>query len=321
MSVATAIDAVLEATVLPSFSRIGPRVRSRLFDWSPLPDLRGRVVLVTGATSGLGEATATELARLGATVCLLGRDEQRVAASIDRVRAASGNENIHGDVADLADLSQVRAFATRFLGSNTRLDAIVHNAGALVPNHTCTVDDIEVTVQTHVIAPFLLTTLLLPLLEASAPARVVWVTSGGMYSQRLSVDDLELPVADFDGVTAYARAKRAQVALVRHWAPALRQRGVFVHAMHPGWADTPGVATSLPRFHRVLGPILRSPAEGADTMVWLVASDEAIATSGELWLDRRRRSAHKVPWTRRGDEDAESARLFAWCEARASSRG
>jgi NAD(P)-dependent dehydrogenase (short-subunit alcohol dehydrogenase family) len=171
-------------------------------------------------------------------------------------------------------------------------------------------------VQTHLVAPFLLTKLLLPLLETSAPSRVVWVTSGGMYAQRLSVDDLELPAERFDGVTAYARAKRAQVALVGHWALALRARGVFVHAMHPGWADTPGVATSLPRFHRVLGPILRSPAEGADTMVWLVASDEGVTTSGELWLDRRRRPTHKVPWTRRRDEDTEAARLLAWCEAK-----
>jgi dehydrogenase/reductase SDR family protein 12 len=319
VSVATTIDAVMEATVVPSFSTIGPRLRARLFEWSALPRLEGRVVLVTGATSGLGEAAAVQLARLGAAVCVLGRDAQRVAAAVDRVRVASSSYAVHGEVADLADLSQVRAFATRFVAAHARLDAIVHNAGALSSEHAETVDGIEVTVQTHLVAPFLLTTLLQPMLEASAPARVVWVTSGGMYTQRLSVDDLELAPDAFDGVTAYARAKRAQVALVGHWAPMLQRRGVFAHAMHPGWADTPGVATSLPRFHRVLGPILRSPAEGADTMAWLVASADAVATSGALWLDRRQRPAHKVPWTRRRDEDAEAARLLAWCEARAGA--
>lgn len=318
MSAATVVDAVVEATVVPSFSRIGPAVRSRLFDWDALPALDGRVVLVTGATSGLGEAAATALAGLGASVHLLGRDPDRLGSAIGRVRTASGNDDVAGDVADLADLAQVRSFAARFLDGRERLDAVVHNAGALVPDHHVTVDGLEVTVQTHVVAPFLLTNLLLPLLEASAPARVVWVTSGGMYAQRLSVDELELPAESFDGVTAYARAKRAQVALVRHWAPQLQAGGVFAHAMHPGWANTPGVATSLPRFHRVLGPILRTPAQGADTMVWLVAADEALASSGDLWLDRRRRPAHKVPWTRRPDEAAEAGRLFAWCEAASS---
>lgn len=320
MTVAGAIDAVLEATVVPSFSRIGPRLRSRLFDWSALPALDGRVVLVTGATSGLGEAAALALARLGASVRLLGRDATRTDAAVERVRAASGNDDVEGDLADLADLAQVRAFAARFVAGHDRLDAVVHNAGALVRDHEHTVDGIEVTAQTHVVAPYLLTTLLLPLLEASAPARVVWVTSGGMYAQRLSVDDLELPADSFDGVTAYARAKRAQVALVHHWAPTLRTRGVFVNTMHPGWADTPGIATSLPRFHRVLRPLLRSPAEGADTTVWLVAAEDAAATSGGLWLDRRRRAMHKLPWTRRSDEDAEAARLLAWCELASSGR-
>lgn len=319
MSIAGAVDAVMEATVVPSFSRIGPQLRSRLFDWRALPAIDGRVVLVTGATSGLGEAAAATLARLGASVRLLGRDPARTEAAVARVRRASGNDDVEGDVADLADLSQVRSFAARFVGAHARLDAVVHNAGALVRDHQQTVDGIEVTAQTHVVAPHLLTTLLLPLLESSRPARVVWVTSGGMYAQRLSVDDLESPPGSFDGMAAYARAKRAQVALVHHWAPPLRARGVIANVMHPGWADTPGVATSLPRFHRVLGPILRSPDEGADTMVWLVAADEAAATSGELWLDRRR-AMHKVPWTRRPDEAAEAARLLAWCETRGVSR-
>ncbi|MGD9797397.1 MAG: SDR family NAD(P)-dependent oxidoreductase [Acidimicrobiia bacterium] len=318
MTLAGALDAVLEATVVPSFSRIGPRLRSRIFHWSALPALDGRVVLVTGATSGLGETASIELARLGAGVRLLGRDAGRVAAAVTRVRSASGNDDVHGDVADLNDLSEVRSFAARFAGAHGRLDALVHNAGSLVADHRLSVDGIERTVQTHLVAPFLLTRLLLAQLEASTAGRVVWVSSGGMYLQRLSVEDLEMPAATFDGATAYSRAKRAQVALVRHWAPGLATRGIGIHAMHPGWADTPGLASSLPRFHRLLRPLLRTPAEGADTMVWLAAGGAGSATSGDLWLDRRRRSAHKVPWTRRSDEAAEAARLFEWCEERAA---
>lgn len=321
-SVATAVDAAMEATILPSFSRIGPLVRSRLFDWTPtaaLPRLDGKTVLVTGATSGLGGEAATELAGLGASVRLLARDGDKLASTISRIRSVTGNEDVSGGLADLADLGQVRSFAHELSTSVERLDAVVHNAGAMMSERQVTVDGIEKTVQLHLVAPFLLTTLLLPQLEATPTARVVWVTSGGMYSQRLSVDDLEMPAAGYAGATAYARAKRAQVALVRHWAPMLTSGGTVMHAMHPGWSDTPGVRESLPRFGRVMGPLLRTPQEGADTMVWLAAAAEPARSTGQLWLDRRVRAIHKLPRTRRPDEAIEAARLFAWCQAKAGS--
>jgi NAD(P)-dependent dehydrogenase (short-subunit alcohol dehydrogenase family) len=315
-SAADLVDRAMEATLVPSFTTIGPRVRSRLFGWTPsaeLPTLDGKVVLVTGATSGLGEAAALDLARLGASVRLLARNPAKAADTERRVREESGNDDVRSGIADLSSLDAVRRFADEFLADHDRLDVLVHNAGALVHDFERTVDGIEVTVQTHVVAPFLLTQLLLPRLEAAGSARVLWVTSGGMYTERLSVDDLEMEPDGFDGTKAYARAKRAQVALVAEWAR--REAGVVFHAMHPGWADTPGIEESLPRFHRLVGPLLRSPAEGADTIVWLAAAEEPGKSSGALWLDRRPRATHRLRRTRRPDEAAEAARLFAWCES------
>jgi NAD(P)-dependent dehydrogenase (short-subunit alcohol dehydrogenase family) len=148
------------------------------------------------------------------------------------------------------------------------------------------------------VGPFVLVSGLLPLLKRTGGARVVCVTSGGMYFQRLDLDDLESTSEPFSGPRAYARAKRAQVALVREWARRLRGSGVTINAMHPGWADTPGLAEQLPGFYRAMGPVLRTPAEGVDTIAWLAADPAATARSGALYLDRRPRPFDRIPGTR-----------------------
>jgi dehydrogenase/reductase SDR family protein 12 len=183
-------------------------------------------------------------------------------------------------------------------------------------------------VASQVVGPFLLTGLLLPALEAAAAkraARVLWVSSGGMYSEPLSVDGLEMPPAAYDGTTAYARAKRAQVTLAELWAERLAGRRIVVHSMHPGWADTPGVERSLPRFRRVVGPLLRTAADGADTLVWLAANDDLgegspLAATGRFWLDRRPRPLHRLASTRRSDTPEERERLWRWAEEKTGWR-
>ena len=193
---------------------------------------------------------------------------------------------------------------------------LMHVAGALDAEYATSPQGIEQTVASQVVGPFLLTAELLPELRAAAPGRVLWVASGGMYSEPLAVDRLELGPTDYDGTTAYARAKRAQVTLAELWGARLAPTEVVVHAMHPGWANTPGVERSLPTFRRVVGPLLRSPEEGADTLVWLGASDGApLASTGGFWLDRRRRATHRLPSTRRADTAEERAALWRWCEA------
>jgi len=312
------IDGVLEVPVVPSFSRIGYEVRSRVDHWTALDgsDLSGRVVAITGPTSGLGRATAGLLARAGATLVLLGRDRDRT----ERVRAEL-HEEVGADratvvLADMGDLASVRTAAGEILAAHPRLDALVHNAGTLDAARRVTADGIESTIAVQVAGPFLLTGLLFPRLRASAPSRVVTVSSGGMYATGLDVDHLEMG-DDYKGSEQYARAKRAQVTLNGLWAERTVGSGVAFHAMHPGWADTPGVAASLPRFKKLMGPLLRTPDQGADTIAWLVADDgEPATTSGSFWLDRRTRPLHKLPSTRRTDTPAERARLWDWCVAR-----
>lgn len=312
-----AVDAALEATVVGSFSRVGYQVRRRLGRWVPaeaLPRLDGRTVLVTGATSGIGRATAARLAQLGATVWFLARDEARALdaqAEIDR--AGGGRADVRYALADLSDFESLRGFAARFSEAGGPLHTLVHNAGALTRDFRRGPDGSELTLAVHVLGPFLLTALLLPRLRAGAPARVITVSSGGMYTQRLDPDRLEAGREGYHGPTAYARAKRAQVVLGREWARRVPAGDVVFHTMHPGWVDTPGVESALPRFHRRMAPLLRTPDQGADTVVWLAADGEALRSTGGFWHDRRRRGEHRLPWTRRG-EDGD--RLWELCARR-----
>ena len=193
---------------------------------------------------------------------------------------------------------------------------LVLNAGALTHKYTVTGEGNELTLATHVLSPFLLTRALRPLLEASAPSRVIVVASGGMYTQPLDVDALDPEPAAYDGTKAYARCKRAQVVLAEEWTRELLDTGITVNAMHPGWADTPGLRTALPGFTRVVGPLLRTPAEGSDTIVWLAAAPEAAGLSGLFFLDRRARAKHRLRRTRRPDEAREAARLWRLCTER-----
>ena len=179
---------------------------------------------------------------------------------------------------------------------------LVHNAGVLSADFRQATDGTELTVAAQVFGPFLLTGLLLPLLRQSAPARVITVSSGGMYTQRFDLAAVEMDRRHYDGTVAYARAKRAQVVLNREWARRVAPDQVVFQAMHPGWVDTPGIASSLPTFYRRMRPLLRTPGQGADTVVWLASDPEPLASSGGFWHDRRRRGEHRLPWTRGGDD-------------------
>ena len=298
--VARAADALLEASVIGSFSRIGLAVRSGLlpeFTAGPPARLDGRAVVITGATSGIGHAAATGLARLGAAVHFLARDPGRAAAACERIAAASGSRRVSYGLADLNEPGSVRSFAAEYLSTHDRLDVLIHNAGAMHASYQVNDAGTELTVAGQVIAPFLLTSLLLPALRAAGRSRVITVSSAGMYTQRLDPAAWQMTARGYLGVTAYARAKRAQVALSREWARRLAGTGVAFHAMHPGWVDTPGIAAALPGFHRVMWPLLRTPGEGADTIVWLATAGPARLGSGRFWHDRRPRAEYRLPWT------------------------
>jgi dehydrogenase/reductase SDR family member 12 len=303
--------------VFPSFSRIGFLARHRLNGWDELAagSMAGRVVVVTGATGGLGGGIAVALAGAGATVWLLGRDRGRTDRLADQIRSEVPGADLKVAVADLARLSAVRAVADTLLAGTESLDVLVHNAGALMNSYEQTVDGLETTAQVQVVAPFLLTSLLFPRLQATPGSRVITVSSGGMYTQRLDVDALTPDPASFNGVAVYAGAKRAQVVLTQEWARRTRGSGVAFHVTHPGWVDTPGLRASLPRFARLMGPLLRSPQEGADTIAWLASSAAGAHDSGQFWHDRRPRSTVRLPWT--ATPEGEADRLWEWTAAHA----
>jgi dehydrogenase/reductase SDR family member 12 len=314
MGLARFLDGALEAPVVTSFTRIGYDARSRLGHWTKLADYRlgGRVIVVTGASSGLGLVAAEQFAACGATVVLLGRDRAKTQRVRDDIAARTGNDALEVVVADMGDLAAVRAAAAQLQAAHPRIDVLVHNAGALTADRRVASSGVEQTVASQVVGPFLLTTLLLPQLRAVGPGRVVTVSSGGMYASPLRVADLQMG-DDYRGSEQYARAKRAQVTLNEMWAERVSPHDVVFHAMHPGWADTPGVRESLPTFRKVVGPLLRTPLQGADTLVWLAADDgEPLLSSGKFWLDRAVRSIHKLPTTRRSDTPARRAELWDW---------
>jgi len=294
------LDDGLEISFVGSFTRIGPAVRRRLFGWSSSPAgaMAGRTVLVTGPTSGLGRAATDELAALGARVVLVGRSAERLAHLRDELVGVHGEDRFPVVVADMGSLVSVRAAVARILATESRLDVLVDNAGAIYPERIEGPDGIEATLAILVVGPFALVAGLLPLLRRTPGARVIAVTSGGMYFQRLDLDDLQSRDGEFTGARAYARSKRAQIALVREWSRRFAASGVSFAVMHPGWADTPGLAETLPGFYRLMRPLLRTPAGGADTIVWLATNPEPASTSGRLYLDRRPRPFDRIPATR-----------------------
>ncbi len=311
-----ALDALLEGPVIPSFTLIGYEARSRLFDWKPLDDydLTDQTIVITGGSSGLGYAAAEEFARLGATLVIVARDPDKTERAVDRLKTDHGNDRIGAELADLSDLEQVRTAAERIEATHPVIDVLIHNAGALLPERREAPDGTEVTTQVMVAAPFLMTGLLLEPLRAARPGRVITMSSGGMYTSGLTVSNLQMDVDSYSGAQQYARAKRAQVVLNEMWASKVPPSQIVFHAMHPGWADTPGVDAGIPGFGRLMGPLLRSPEQGADTMVWLAADEEPAASTGRFWHDRAVRSTHKLKSTERTDTAARREALWAWCE-------
>jgi len=307
----------MDKTVVPGYSRIGPLVRQAWWPDDPAPDsLAGRHVVVTGASSGLGRATVIGVARLGATVHMLGRNQDRLGDSAGLVRRAlastgSPAADLSTAVCDVSDLDSVHAYAEDLRGRLGRVHALVHVAGVLPPERTESAQGHELVFATHVLGPFLLTHLLRPLLRDDGDARVVWVSSGGMYTRALDASDPQAEHSEWSGSDAYARTKRMQVALAQMWADRLRTDHVAVHSMHPGWANTPGVTDALPGFVKLTAPILRTAEQGADTIVWLTAAapaSVAAGSSGAFWSDRRPRSTSFLP--ARKEPPGERAKLW-----------
>jgi dehydrogenase/reductase SDR family member 12 len=275
--------------------------RMRRFDPDDLAvDLSGKRAVVTGGSSGLGLATADALLQRGAQVALVCRDQQRGEEAIARLLGKHRGARLELRRLDVGQRREVRAFCDDEPGP---IDMLVHAASELPSRRELTDDGLERSFATHVAGPHLLTALLAERLRPGA--RVVFVGSVGLYLARLSLEDLDWSRRAYDGLSAYAQTRRMQVILTRLWAERLAPRA-HVYAMHPGWTDTPSLRRAFPRFWRLTHRVLRTPAEAADTVLWLLSRAVPPAPSGALFFDRREVAAHLLPWTEERQADVQA---------------
>lgn len=256
-------------------------------------DLRGRTVLLTGGNAGIGKATAVVLARCGAHVVITARDEARGRAAVAEIRERSGSSDVELMLLDLADLSSVRALAAAFAARYERLDVLINNAGVIRTDREETVDGFETTIGVNHLGPFLLTLRLLPLLRASAPARIVNVASMAHRRAELDPDDLHHEDRAYRPMAAYAASKLANILFTRELARRLDGTGVTVNACHPGTiasgfgrdGDTRGI---FPVLLAIARPFMLRPEHGAVTPTHLAGSPEVAGATGGYYVRRRR---------------------------------
>jgi NAD(P)-dependent dehydrogenase (short-subunit alcohol dehydrogenase family) len=250
--------------------------------------MEGKIVLITGGTSGIGKAAATALAAMGAEVVVTGRNRGRGEAALAEIRRASGSEKVSLMIADLAVQAEVRKLADSFSERHDRLDVLVNNAGLIQSKRKETPDGIELTLAVNHLAPFLLTNLLLDLLEKSAPSRVITVSSEARRHAEIDFDDLQSE-RRYRAFPVYGMTKKANILFTYELAERLEGTGVVANCVHPGGVNTnfgddnrsPGIL-----LFRAFKPFMRTPEQGADTVIYLAASPEAAEMNGMYLTDR-----------------------------------
>lgn len=253
------------------------------------PTMTGKVCVVTGATSGIGQATATGLATAGATLVLVGRDSDRCHRARAAITAETGNANIDILLADLTSQAEIRRLAEQILSRHSRLDVLVNNAGAVFDRRAESVDGIERTFALNHLAYFLLTNLLLDRLRASKPARIVNVTSEAQRAGRIDFNDLQA-TGRYRTMRAYSQSKLANVLFTVELAHRLDPTDVTVNCVHPGAVRTRfghGTGGTFGLLVKLARPFERTPAKGAETVMWLATAPELAGVSGHYWADKR----------------------------------
>ncbi|MSQ41149.1 MAG: SDR family oxidoreductase [Dehalococcoidia bacterium] len=251
--------------------------------------MAGKVCLITGATAGLGLATAQALAQRGATVVIVGRNSVKSAAVVHRIQELTGNPSVSSLRADLSSQGDIRRLAEAFKLQHRRLDVLINNAGALHVSRRLSVDGIEMTFAVNHLGYFLLTRLLLDMLIASAPSRIVNVSSAAHEGTQMDFDDPQ-GEGGYGGIRGYQQSKLANLLFTYALAPRLVGAGVTVNALHPGL-----IATNLYRSYGPIGALLKlllrmrgtSPAVGARTIVYLATSPEVEGVTGRYFSQQR----------------------------------
>ena len=268
-------------------------------------DMHGKVCIVTGANSGIGRVTAIDLAGRGATVVLVCRNHASGSAVVEEIGQRGGDAALL--IADLASQRQVREVAAAFLKRFDRLDVLINNAGvAGWGTRLVTEDGLEATFAVNHLAPFLMTNLLLDTLKASAPSRVVTVSSAAHKSFTLDLEDLQ-GERRYSGFGAYGRSKLANILFTLELSRRLEGTGVTANCLHPGVVAT-GIFRNIPRWMRFIltSPLVLSPERGADTMIYLATAPEVTDVSGQYFVKR------KPVRSSRTSRDTETARRLWW---------
>jgi NAD(P)-dependent dehydrogenase (short-subunit alcohol dehydrogenase family) len=269
--------------------------------------MAGKTVLVTGGTGGIGKATATGLAALGARLGIVGRDRRRAEAAAADIAAASGNPAVDVFTADMSAQAEVRRLAAEVLHTYPRLDVLVNNVGGFWATRHVTVDGLEHTFAVNHLAPFLLTNLLLGRLKESAPARVVTVSSGAQAMGRINFDDLQ-GEDGYSGQRAYNQSKLANVMFTYELARRLAGTGVTATVLHPGVVRTRFGAEDPSPIYRMLPlvrPFMKSPEKGAATSLYLASSPEVQDVTGRYFANGKPRTSSKLSY-----DTAAAARLW-----------
>jgi NAD(P)-dependent dehydrogenase (short-subunit alcohol dehydrogenase family) len=251
--------------------------------------MAGRICLITGGTSGIGKSTALALAGMGATAVIVGRSASKTAQAVEEIRAATGSKNIDSLLADLSSQAEVRRLADEFRSKYQHLHVLLNNAGAVFIQRQLSVDGIEMTFALNHLAYFLLTNLLLDTLKASAPARIINVSSGAHTNGKIDFDNLQ----GERGYTAnaYSHSKLANILFTVELARRLEGTGVTANALHPGFVAT-GFAKNngwlIAAVIGIVAPLIaRSPAKGAETSIYLAASPEVEGITGKYFYNSR----------------------------------
>ncbi|MCL4114449.1 UNVERIFIED_CONTAM: hypothetical protein GTU68_002439 [Idotea baltica] len=263
--------------------------------------------MITGANSGIGKCIAKEIAQRGGTIHLVCRNPTTANEAKLEIIKETENENIHVHILDLSCSSSVAKFARDFSENHDTLTVLINNAGCMINTRELNEDGFEKNFATNTLGTHLLTNGLMPLLKRSSNPRVVIVSSGGMLVQRLDKDDLQFEkLKPFDGTMAYAQNKRQQVVMTEQYSK--MYPGVHFSSMHPGWADTPAVRSSMPDFYEKMKNKLRSPYQGADTALWLAISSAALnEESGRFFQDRKAVATHlPLAFTKVSPSDEEA---------------
>ena len=256
--------------------------------------MTGKTVLITGGTGGIGRAAAVGLASLGARVGITGRDRERAEVAAAAIIQESGNPSVDVFVADMSSQAEVRRLADEVLAAYPRLDVLLNNVGGFWAHRHVTADGLEHTFALNHLAPFLLTNLLLDRLVASAPARVVTVSSGAQSMGTVNFDDL-MGEQNYSGSRAYNQSKLANVMFAYELAKRLEGTGVTSTALHPGLTSTAFSAEdpALGLLVTILRPFMKSPKRGAETPVYLASSPEAEGVTGQFFANRKIKASHK----------------------------